>query len=324
MKVLVGGEGAFGCKHLDALAKIEGVEVASLVGGVAETTAEVAKKYNIPHWSLDLAEGLRQPGIEAAILATPTPLHAPQAEQVLRAGKHVLVEIPMADSAADAERLAKVQKETGLVGMAGQVRRFNPSHQWINRRIRAGELRLQQFNATTYFFRRTNLNALGQKRSWTDHLLWHHACHAVDLFLYQTGEMPSQLQAMQGPLHPELGIAMDMGIQLKVPSGAIFTLSLSFNNDGPLGSFYRYICDNGTYVARYDELVDGYDKPVDLSGIGPSLNGVELEDREFIAAIREGREPNASFARVLPAMQVLGQLESLFLSPQTAPRRAAG
>ena len=324
MKVLVGGEGAFGCKHLDALAKIEGVEVASLVGGVAETTADVAKKYNIPHWSLDLAEGLRQPGIEAAILATPTPLHAPQAEQVLRAGKHVLVEIPMADSAADAERLAKLQKESGLVGMAGHVRRFNPSHQWINRRIRAGELKIQQFNATTYFFRRSNLNALGQKRNWTDHLLWHHACHAVDLFLYQTGEMPSQLQAMQGPLHPELGIAMDMGLQLKVPSGAIFTLSLSFNNDGPLGSFYRYICDNGTYVARYDELVDGYDKPVDLSGIGPSLNGVELEDREFIAAIRERREPNASFARALPTMQVLGQLESLFLSPQAAPRRAAG
>ena len=324
MKILVGGEGAFGCKHLDALAKIEGVEVASLVGGVAETTADVAKKYNIPHWSLDLAEGLRQPGIEAAILATPTPLHAPQAEQVLRAGKHVLVEIPMADSAADAERLAKLQKESGLVGMAGHVRRFNPSHQWINRRIRAGELKIQQFNATTYFFRRSNLNALGQKRNWTDHLLWHHACHAVDLFLYQTGEMPSQLQAMQGPLHPELGIAMDMGLQLKVPSGAIFTLSLSFNNDGPLGSFYRYICDNGTYVARYDELVDGYDKPVDLSGIGPSLNGVELEDREFIAAIRERREPNASFARALPTMQVLGQLESLFLSPQAAPRRAAG
>ena len=324
MKVLVGGEGAFGCKHLDALAKIEGVEVASLVGGVAETTADVAKKYNIPHWSLDLAEGLRQPGIEAAILATPTPLHAPQAEQVLRAGKHVLVEIPMADSAADAERLAKLQKESGLVGMAGHVRRFNPSHQWINRRIRAGELKIQQFNATTYFFRRSNLNALGQKRNWTDHLLWHHACHAVDLFLYQTGEIPSQLQAIQGPLHPELGIAMDMGLQLKVPSGAIFTLSLSFNNDGPLGSFYRYICDNGTYVARYDELVDGYDKPVDLSGIGPSLNGVELEDREFIAAIRERREPNASFARALPTMQVLGQLESLFLSPQAAPRRAAG
>lgn len=323
MKILVGGEGAFGCKHLDALARIEGVEVGALVGGVAETTAEVAKKYNIPHFTTDLAEGLRQPGIEAAILATPTPLHAKQAELCLRAGKHVLVEIPMADSAADAERLVKLQKESGLVGMAGHVRRFNPSHQWVNRKIRAGELRIQQFNATTYFFRRTNLNALGQPRSWTDHLLWHHACHAVDLFLWQTGEMPSQLQAIQGPPHPELGIAMDMGLQLKVPSGAIFTLSLSFNNNGPLGSFYRYICDNGTYIARYDELVDGHDKPVDVTGIGPSLNGIELEDREFIAAIRERREPNASFARALPTMQVLGALERMLAAQDETPRRAA-
>lgn len=309
MKICVAGEGAFGNKHLDALAKIDGVEVASLVGGVAEATEEVAKKYNIPHWTLDLAEGLAQPGIEAVILTTPTPIHARQAEQAMRAGKHVLVEIPMADNIADAERLVKLQKETGLVAMVGHVRRFNPSHQWVHRRMVSGELKLQQFNVTTYFFRRTNLNALGQPRSWTDHLLWHHACHAVDLFLWQTGEVPVEAQAVQGPLHPELGIAMDMGLQLKSASGAIFTLSLSFNNNGPLGSFYRYICDNGTYIARYDELVDGYEKPVDLSGIGVSLNGVELEDREFIAAIREKREPESSVAKCLPTMRVLDRLE---------------
>jgi 2-hydroxy-4-carboxymuconate semialdehyde hemiacetal dehydrogenase len=203
------------------------------------------------------------------------------------------------------------------------VRRFNPGHQWIHRRIKAGELKIQQFSAQTYFFRRTNLNALGQPRSWTDHLLWHHACHAVDLFIYQTGEAPMQLQAVQGPRHPELGIAMDMGIQLRVPSGAIFTLSLSFNNNGPLGSFYRYICDNGTYIARYDELVDGYDKPIDLSKVDVSMNGVELEDREFVAAIREGREPNASLAQCLPAMQALDKLERLFLTEDNCGKRLA-
>lgn len=309
MKICVAGEGAFGNKHLEALAKIDGVEVASLVGGVADATAAVAKKYGIPHWTLDLAEGLAQPGVEAVILTTPTPIHARQAEQAMRAGKHVLVEIPMADNLADAERLVKLQKDTGLVAMAGHVRRFNPSHQWVRRKMAAGELKLQQFNATTYFFRRTNLNALGQPRSWTDHLLWHHACHAVDLFLWQTGEVPVEAQAVQGPIHPELGIAMDMGIQLKSASGAIFTLSLSFNNNGPLGSFYRYICDNGTYIGRYDELVDGYDKPIDLTGIGVSLNGVELEDREFIAAIREKREPESSLAKCLPTMRVLDRLE---------------
>jgi len=303
------GEGAFANKHLDALAHIEGVEVAVLVGGVADATRQVAEKHSIPKWTLDLEEGLAQPGVEAAILATPTPMHAQQAQQVLRSGKHVLVEIPMADNLADSEALVAVQQETGLVAMAGHTRRFNPSHQWVHKRIQAGELRIQQMDVQTFFFRRKNLNALGEPRSWTDHLLWHHACHTVDLFQYQTGEVASEVFALQGPPHPELGIAMDMSIGLKVPSGAVCTLSLSFNNDGPLGTFFRYICDNGTYIARYDDLVDGREQPIDVSQVDVSLNGIELIDREFIAAIREGREPNASVRQCLSAMQTLDRIE---------------
>lgn len=309
MKICMVGEGAFGNKHLDALQNIDGVEVAALVGGGEETTRAAAEKYGIPFWTLDLAEGLAQDGIEAAIITSPTPIHADQAEQAMRVGKHVLIEIPMADSLADAERICQLQEETGLVAMAGHVRRFNPSHQWVNNKIKAGELKIQQMDCQTYFFRRTNTNALGQPRSWTDHLLWHHACHTVDLFAYQTGEKIVQVQAMEGPKHPELGIAMDMSIGLKTESGAICTLSLSFNNDAPLGSYFRYICDNGTYNARYDDLFDGYDKPIDVSQVDVSMNGIELEDREFFAAIREGREPNSSVHQAMAAMQVLDQLE---------------
>jgi 2-hydroxy-4-carboxymuconate semialdehyde hemiacetal dehydrogenase len=312
MKICVAGAGAFGVKHLEGLAKIEGVEVASLVGRT-DATAEVAAKFGVPHWSTDLAQGLAQPGIEAAILATPTQLHAVQAAQCLRAGKHVQVEIPMSDNLADAEMLLALQRETGLVGMAGHTRRFNPSHQWVHKRIVAGELAIQQMDVQTYFFRRTNTNALGQPRSWTDNLLWHHACHTVDLFAYQAGEPIVQVHALQGPLHPVLGIAMDMSIQMKTASGAICTLSLSFNNDGPFGSFFRYICDNGTYLARYDDLFDGREKQIDVSKVDVSMNGIELQDREFIAAIRERREPNASFAQVLPAMRVLDRAEKLLL-----------
>jgi 2-hydroxy-4-carboxymuconate semialdehyde hemiacetal dehydrogenase len=314
MKICVAGQGAFGIKHLEALQKIDGIEVVSLAGGSAAATEEVAKKFGIPHWTTDLGASLAQPGVEAAILTTPTHLHAAQAEQCMRAGKHVMVEIPMADSLADSERLVKVQKETGVVAMAGHTRRFNPSHQWVHRRIQAGELKVQQMNVQTYFFRRTNMNAAGKPRSWTDHLLWHHACHTVDLFQYQTGQVASHAQALQGPLHPDLKIAMDMGIILKVPSGAICTLSLSFNNKGPQGTFFRYICDNGTYVAYYDDLVDGDQKPVDISKVDVSMNGIELQDREFFAAIREGREPNASVAQCLPAMQTLDRLEKSVLS----------
>ena len=310
MKICVAGAaGAFGIKHLDAIAAIGDIEVVSVVGHAEESIRAVAEKRGIPHWSTDLAESLARPDVEAVILSTPTQLHAAQAIQCLQAGKHVMVEIPMADNLADAERLVQVQKETGLVAMAGHTRRFNPSHQWIHNRIKAGELKVQQMDVQTYFFRRSNLNALGQPRSWTDHLLWHHACHTVDLFQYQTGETASQVQGLQGPMHPELGIAMDMSIGMKTPSGAICTLSLSFNNNGPLGTFFRYICDNGTYIARYDDLVDGNEKPVDLSGVAASRNGIELQDREFFAAIREGREPNASVAQCLPAMRTLDRIE---------------
>ncbi len=309
MKLCVAGQGAFGQKHLQGLARIDGVEVVSLAGGSPATTEAVAKKFGIPHWSTDLAESLEQPGVEAAILTTPTQIHAEQAEQCMRAGKHVEVEIPMADGLADSERLVRVQEETGLVAMVGHTRRFNPSHQWIHRRIQSGELTIQQMDVQTYFFRRANINAAGQPRSWTDHLLWHHACHTVDLFQYQTGEVASEVYALQGPMHPELGIAMDMSIGLKVPSGAICTLSLSFNNDGPLGTFFRYICDNGTFIARYDDLFDGKENPIDVLNVDVSTDGIELQDREFLAAIREGREPNASFAQCLHTMQTLDRLE---------------
>jgi 2-hydroxy-4-carboxymuconate semialdehyde hemiacetal dehydrogenase len=309
MKIVVAGQGAFGVKHIEAIQKISGITIASLAGGSPDSTAEVARKYGIPHWTTNLADALAQPGVEAAILATPTQMHADQTIQCLRAGKHVQVEIPMADNLADAERVLAVQQQTGLIAMAGHTRRFNPSHQWIHKRIQAGELTVQQMDVQTYFFRRTNMNALGKPRSWTDHLLWHHACHTVDLFQYQTGQTVSRCHALQGPLHPQLGIAMDMSIGMKVPSGAICTLSLSFNNDGPLGTFFRYICDNGTYIARYDELLDGNQKAIDVSKVDVSMNGIELQDREFFSAIKEGREPNSSVQQVLPAMRTLDLLE---------------
>ena len=309
MKIVVAGAGAFGAKHLDAIRAIGDIEVVSLVGRTLEATRAVAQKYGIAHVTTELGEALERPGVEAVILVTPTQLHAAQAIACLEAGKHVQVEIPLADNWADAQAVAALQKKTGLICMVGHTRRFNPSHQWIHRRIASGELAIQQMDVQTYFFRRSNINALGQPRSWTDHLLWHHAAHTVDLFAYQTGAPVTIAHAVQGPMHPTLKIAMDMSIQLKSASGAICTLSLSFNNDGPLGTFFRYICDNGTYIARYDDLVDGKDQKIDVSRVAVSMNGIELQDREFFRAMREKREPNASVAQVLPCYRTLADLE---------------
>ena len=309
MKVVLAGPGAFGIKHLDGIRNIDGVEVVSLVGRTLDKTRAVADEYNIPHVTTDLAEALSQPGVDAAILCTPTQQHAAEAIQCMRAGVHVQAEIPLADSFEEARAVNQVQEETGLVCMVGHTRRFNPSHQWVHQRMASGELNLQQMDVQTYFFRRKNMNAKGEPRSWTDHLLWHHAAHTVDLFAYQAGGEIVAANAVQGPLHPELGIAMDMSIQLKASTGAICTLSLSFNNDGPLGTFFRYICDNGTFIARYDDLVNGKEEPIDVSKVDVCMNGIELQDREFFAAIREGREPNSSVAQVPPCYRVLHELE---------------
>jgi 2-hydroxy-4-carboxymuconate semialdehyde hemiacetal dehydrogenase len=310
MKLALAGAGAFGEKHLDALKLINGVAVVSLVGRTLEKTKAIADKYGIDHATENLDEVLERPEIDAVLLCTPTQMHAAQAIACMDAGKHVMVEIPLADSWTDAQAVMRKQKQTGLVCMVGHTRRFNPSHQWLRGRIAKGELSIQQMDVQTYFFRRSNTNAKGEARSWTDHLLWHHAAHTIDLFQYQTGERIVKANAIQGPLHPVLGIAMDMSIQLKSESGKICTLSLSFNNEGPLGTFFRYICDNGTYIARYDDLFDGRDQKIDVSQVAVSINGIELQDREFIEAIREHREPNGSVAQVLPCYEVLHQLEA--------------
>jgi 2-hydroxy-4-carboxymuconate semialdehyde hemiacetal dehydrogenase len=309
IKVALAGAGAFGIKHLDGIKNIDGVEVVSLISRDLSQTKEVAAKYGIGHVTTDLNESLALPEVDAVILCTPTQMHAAQSIACMKAGKHVQVEIPLADSLHGALEVAAIQEQTGLVAMCGHTRRFNPSHQYLHQQITAGKFNIQQMDVQTYFFRRSNINALGQARSWTDHLLWHHAAHTVDLFAYQCGSPIVKANAVQGPIHLTLGIAMDMSIQLKAANGAICTLSLSFNNDGPLGTFFRYIGDSATYMARYDDLFNGKEEKIDVSQVDVSMNGIELQDREFFAAIREGRQPNSSVASVLPCYQVLHDLE---------------
>tara|TARA_B110000503_G_C7171261_1_gene424391 strand:- start:916 stop:1866 length:951 start_codon:yes stop_codon:yes gene_type:complete len=308
VNLAVVGLGAFGIKHLDALAQIEEANILYVGHSRMEVAQVVAEKYGAKAAFVDYAELLAQPDLDGVILATPTQMHLEQTLQALRAGKHVQVEIPMADNLAGVKQIVDLQKETGLVAMAGHTRRFNPSHQYLHNLIEAGDYSIQQMDVQTFFFRRSNMNALGKPRSWTDHLLWHHAAHTVDLFQYQTGEKVVKANAIQGPKHPELGIAMDMSIQLQSESGKLCTLSLSFNNDGPLGTFFRYIGDTGTYIALYDDLVNGKEEAIDVSKVAVSMNGIELQDREFVQAIGEGRQPNANVASLLPCYEVLDQL----------------
>jgi 2-hydroxy-4-carboxymuconate semialdehyde hemiacetal dehydrogenase len=309
MRVALAGAGAFGIKHLDALARIDDVEIVSVVSRTIEQARDVAAIYGARQATVDLEDVLRNPDVDAVILCTPTQVHAEQTIATLEAGKHVLVEIPVADSWDDARAVARVANDSRLVCMVGHTRRFNPSHQWIHQRITAGELTIQQMDVQTYFFRRTNTNALGNPRSWTDNLLWHHAAHTVDLFAYQCNEPITSANVLAGPVSEELGIPLDMSVQLRSAGGQLCTLSLSFNNQGPFGTFFRYICDNGTYLARYDDLTTGADDIVDVSRVAVSMDGIELLDREFLRAIRDGNEPNSSINDVLGCYRTLGELQ---------------
>jgi 2-hydroxy-4-carboxymuconate semialdehyde hemiacetal dehydrogenase len=308
MRIALVGAGAFGEKHLDALKNIDDVEVVTVVSASLDEARKLADKHGIADVSDSYEDTLKREDVDAVILTTPTPLHARQAIQAMEAGKHVEVEIPVADTWAEAQAVLAKSRETGLVCMVGHTRRFNPSHQYVKNQIDAGLFNIQAMDIETFFFRRKNINAKGEPRSWTDHLLWHHSAHSIDIFQYMTGSKVVRANILQGPRHPELGIAMDQSIQLKTEAGQILTLALSFNNDGPLGTFFRYIGDTGTYIARYDDLVNGKEEPIDVSGVDVSMNGIELQDREFVAAIREGREPNGSVAQVLDCYRVIGEL----------------
>jgi 2-hydroxy-4-carboxymuconate semialdehyde hemiacetal dehydrogenase len=308
VRIALVGAGAFGEKHLIGLKNVPDAEVVTIVSASKEESRKLAEPHGVADVSDSYEATLAREDIDAVILTTPTQMHARQAIMAMDAGKHVEVEIPVADSWADAQAVMAKQQETGRICMVGHTRRFNPSHQFVKNRIDAGEFNIQAMDVETFFFRRTNTNAKGEPRSWTDHLLWHHAAHTIDLFQYMTGAKVVAANILQGPKHPDLGIAMDQSIQMKSDKGQILTLALSFNNDGPLGTFFRYIGDTGTYIARYDDLVTGREEPIDLSTVAVSNNGIELQDREFVAAIKEGREPKSSIGQVLDCYRVIGEL----------------
>jgi 2-hydroxy-4-carboxymuconate semialdehyde hemiacetal dehydrogenase len=309
------GAGAAAAQHARVLAATAGADIVTVVGVEREATRGFARDHGIPEWTLALDEVLARPDVHAVILATPTPLHAAQAIRCLEAGKHTLVEIPVADSLADAERVAAAAAASGCVAMVCHTRRFNAGHRWIHRQLRVGAFELRHLIVSTLFLRREDVDVHGRPRGWTDDLLWHHAGHTVDLFAHQTGEQPSRLAALAGPPDPTLGIALDASISLATPSGALCSVALSFNHEGPFGTTFRYVTDRATYVASYDDLADAEGRAIDVAAevatdvpTGRGARGIATQDREFLSAIREEREPASSVRACLPAMRTLDRL----------------
>ena len=305
MKICLAGEGAQGITHADALQIITGVEIVTLAGGIAADTEAFAAERGIPHWSLDLEECLARDGVEAVILTTPNQVHCQQTELALSMGKHVLIEIPMGISLAESRRIVELEEKTGLVCMVCHTQRYSNAFREVRRRVQAGELTLHHIVQQTYFFRRTNENRFGKKRTWVDDLLWHQACHMVDMCYWLLDDPALEAWGQAGPLHRDLGIPMDLTIGMRAQSGALVSAAQSFNNRGSIHSEYRFIGEEATLLSNGGTLRDHEGNVIQL----PTDGGVADQDREFFAAIAEERQPLTSCRACLPTMEILDRIQ---------------
>jgi len=310
VRIGIVGEGAIADVHMQSLSCMVGIKVVAVVYGDAMAGNAFAAKWNIATATSDLDAILGRGDIDAVIIASPSGLHPEHATKALKAGKHVLLEIPMGLDLAACEALAELcDKRPAQVAMACHTRRFSPAHRHLKARIDEGSFVLHHLVAETYFFRRSNLNMHGKPRSWVDNLLWHHACHTIDLFIWLTGDPEPQAFGQAGPRHPVLGIPMDMSIALKASNGALLSLALSFNNQGPFGGFYRYIGDTGTFHVFRDGMTDHEHKSIPLSGAA-----FVDQNQAFIDAINGDRAVQSSISDLLPAMRVIDHIDRIFHS----------
>lgn len=303
MKICMVGEGAQAELHMQALQSIDNVEVVSLAGGIDADMQAFAQKWDIPHCALDLETCLNQPGVEAVINTGPSQLHAQQTQIAIALGKHVLLEIPLALSLAESEQLAALERDSGLTCMVCHTRHFMTGMRALKQMIFDAELHLHHIVIQTYFFRRVNINRFGDPRTWKDDLLWHHACHAVDMTRWLLEDDALEVMAQVGPNHPQLDIPMDLTIGLKSQkTGAIATIAHSFNNHGEIQTPMRFIAEEETYSFVRGVLSDHQGNEV---AKGTPNAAIVRQNREFFSAIAQQRVPETSFGNCLASMRCL-------------------
>jgi 2-hydroxy-4-carboxymuconate semialdehyde hemiacetal dehydrogenase len=310
MQAAIIGYGTTANSHARMLHQ-EGLVLESVVGRLPEQTEEFARQHGFQHWTTDLAEALARTGLEVVVICSPSAVHAEQTEQALLAGKHVLVEIPLAMSFPDAARLTSLAEDRGLTLMVAHTHRYGPAILEVKRRITAGELTVRHIVSRYVFLRRENVDWSGRRRSWTDNLIWHHGCHATDMCLWLLGEMkPGQVAVTAQVAQPDatMGIPMDLSILLRTRGDVLASVNMSYNSHLSLydyliiGEETTLLVSEGKLIGREGVILDPAQLPKDDS---PQV----LQDREFLAAIRERRQPAISGASVLPAMWALEQVE---------------
>jgi 2-hydroxy-4-carboxymuconate semialdehyde hemiacetal dehydrogenase len=302
------GYGSIARAHARALSGMDGVTFDVVVGPRPEPLAQFAAEFSFTAQTDDLEMALARPTVDAVLITSPSDVHAAQAAFALRAGKHVLVEIPLAMSLADAERVTRLAEETGKTLMVAHTQRFMPALIAARERVQAG-LHVHHAVCRWFFLRRANVNWEGRRRSWTDNLLWHHSCHVVDAALWTTcaDPVPGTIRGSAGPPHAQLGIPLDIEIGWQTTTGALVQIAMSYNSHRALHD-YLFIGEQETLLFSSSRLlaVDDTDLlPTDARGGNP----IAAQDAEFLAAVREGRRSSVDGRAVLPAMAVLQQVQ---------------
>ena len=304
MNVCLIGYGSIAGCHVAAL-RGEAVTYHTVVGRLPEPTARFAQEHGLQHHTTDLDAALADPEIEAVVVTSPTDLHFEHAEKALLAGKHVLCEIPLATSLRQVDRLIGLAVELDRRLMVCHTQRHRPEFVLAREMIARGDIHVHHIIYRYTMLRRENVNWMGRRRSWTDNLLWHHGCHAVDAALWLLGATDVEVSGHVALPGRALGIPMDLAVVLRTPLDQLVNVAMSYNNHTRandclvIGEEDTLLIAGGRLTTRDRTL---YEPPADGSD---EVRGIADQDREFLAAVREGREPAVSGRAVRPAMVVL-------------------
>jgi predicted dehydrogenase len=319
VRVGVAGLGYWGPNLARNFAAIDGCELTWCCDGSPQARERWSHAFPGARFTGELDDLLRDPDLDAVVLATPVPSHGPLAERVLRAGKHCFVEKPLAQSVEEAERAVAAAEESGRLLMVGHLLEYHPGVAKLKEIADSGEL------GQIHYVYSNRLN-LGKLRA-DENALWSLGAHDVSVVLHLAGEEPYELSA-RGESYMQPGIEDVVFGYMRFPSGLAAHLHLSWLDPH---KERRFTVVGSRRMATFDDMdlerkVTVYDKGFDErpgTGYGeyitragdihspaiPNREPLRLECEHFVECLRTGRAPRSDGASGLRVVRVLEGLQ---------------
>jgi predicted dehydrogenase len=314
LRVAVIGAGYWGPNLIRNFNEAPGADVIAVADLSAERLAPIRKRYPSIRVTTDHREILGDRSIDAVVIATPIGTHRALCEEALGAGKHVLVEKPLAGTVRDAEAIVRAAERAGRTLMVGHTFVYNPAVTAVRRLVERGEL-----GAIHYIdSQRVNLGL----HQFDLNVLWDLGPHDVSITLYWLGEDPVWVQCTGGTFI-QAGIEDVVWLTMGFPSGAIAHAHLSWLAPGKIrtmtviGSKKMAVYDDVTAVEKVkvfdqgverlepDELRRAYRAGDIHSPRVPVTEALQVEARHFIDSIAGGTRPISDGEAGLRVVRVL-------------------